>query len=284
MKGVKTFAQRILGPSLKALARRKVKRLRNSDVPQALVKALSGWLDGSLSDEEAAWVDRIESLRTRLNSADVPAHCASCLDKGDLDAANEHTAGLSLSEIADICRTASRPPFWSLLLFKVIREFKPVHCIELGTCLGISGAYQGAALVLNRQGRLVTVEGEPSRASLAKMNFQLLGLDNISVVMGRFEQVLDEALAEDHPVDYAFIDGHHDEQATIAYFETIRRFVSERSIFVFDDIRWSDGMRRAWQYIQAAPEVKISLDLRAMGVCILDRGIPRQPSSSIPLV
>jgi len=43
--------------------------------------------------------------------------------------------------VGKTCKIASKPYFWSLLLFKLIREFKPSNTIELGTCLGISGAY-----------------------------------------------------------------------------------------------------------------------------------------------
>jgi hypothetical protein len=283
MGQIKTLPKRILKSGLKALARRKVGRLHKSGVPQFLVTALSTWLDGSLSDEEAAWIDKIESLRRRLSSADVPSNSGLRPVDPRWDGGNGCASGLSPSEIADICRRASRPPFWSLLLFRIIREFKPVHCLELGTCLGISGAYQAGALALNRSGSLVTLEGEPALVSLAEAHFRFLGLGNISVVTGKFEQTLDSVLAENSPVDYAFIDGHHDEHATIAYFEKIRRFASHKSIFVFDDIRWSGGMQRAWQYVGAAPNVKISLDLRVMGICVLDQKIPRQPVYNIPL-
>ena len=33
------------------------------------------------------------------------------------------------------------------------------------------------------------------------------------------------------------------------------------SIFVFDDIYWSDGMQQAWKEICKHPEVTLSLDL-----------------------
>ena len=52
------------------------------------------------------------------------------------------------------------------------------------------------------------------------------------------------------------IDGHHDEQATIAYFEKFIPYLSKNSIIVFDDISWSDGMRRAWNTIEKNEMVK----------------------------
>ena len=71
-----------------------------------------------------------------------------------------------------IQKKGSKHYFWSLLLFKLIREFKPLNSVELGTCLGISGAYQAAAQKLNKSGRLITLEGAKSLASLAEKNLQ----------------------------------------------------------------------------------------------------------------
>ena len=88
--------------------------------------------------------------------------------------------------IGDACKT-SKSHFWSFLLFKLIREFKPSTCLELGTALGISACYQAAALKLNQAGNLTTLEGADSLALIAKQHFQALGLDNVRVVIGRFQ-------------------------------------------------------------------------------------------------
>jgi hypothetical protein len=40
---------------------------------------------------------------------------------------------------------------------------------------------------------------------------------------------------------------------------------------VFDDIRWSDGMARAWSAIEADPRVEQTWDLGSMGICLLGR-------------
>jgi hypothetical protein len=47
-------------------------------------------------------------------------------------------------------------------------------------------------------------------------------------------------------------------------------------MIVFDDIRWSDGMLKAWKKIMADPGVKISMDLFCMGIVVLNTNIPKQ--------
>lgn len=167
--------------------------------------------------------------------------------------------------ISDICKISSKNHAWCMFIFHLVRKFRPERCIEMGTCLGISGAYIGSALRLNGQGRLITLEGSPGRADIARENYRRLGLDNITVRTGDFSTTLPMALNDAAPVDLVFVDGHHDGDATVKYFEIIRPHLSPRNVVIFDDITWSEGMRRAWRKIQSETG---GLDLGPVGVCI----------------
>jgi predicted O-methyltransferase YrrM len=91
---------------------------------------------------------------------------------------------------------------------------------------------------------------------LARENFQALGLENVTVVSGKFQDTLYRALNEHHPIDFAFIDGHHDEKATITYFKQIQLHLRKESVVIFDDISWSKGMRNAWKKIRENDKVR----------------------------
>ena len=200
-----------------------------------------------LTDDERSLVDQIEVLRRRLNSTSATVRI---VDYGAGDAKLERSAdgmrhGMSSQcSVSSACR-ASKRQFWALFLFHLIRHFQPRSCVELGSCVGISAAYQAAALRLNGRGNLITLEGAPALAEIARKNLQELGLDRARVINGRFEDELPRVLANSTPVDYAFIDGHHDEQATIRYFQQFLSHLSPQAIVVFDDLSWSAGMRRA---------------------------------------
>jgi len=154
----------------------------------------------------------------------------------------------------------------------------------MGTAVGISAAYQAAALKLNGYGTLVTLEGATSLADIAKKNFQHLGLDTVEVIVGRFQDTLPGVLTDRQPVDYAFIDGHHDEQATLAYFEQILPFLAETSLLVFDDIAWSEGMKRAWKTIAQDRRVGVAVDLGpGLGLCVIDTSVTKRRYFRIPL-
>jgi predicted O-methyltransferase YrrM len=260
-------------------ARPELTRLAHLEHPAArpLADALTAALAGRLTPEERRVVDGVEALRARLEHVD---DLLTLVDFGSGSAGTDRsdTSGRTIERsVSEICRTTSKPPRWALLLFQIVRHLRPERCLELGTSLGISAAYQAAALELNGSGRITTLEGAEPVAALAAANLDELGLDRTDVVVGRFQDTLDGVL-ELGPIDYAFVDGHHDRDATIRYFEHIAERAGADAVLAFDDIAWSEGMQEAWRTIREDGRVAFAIDLRSVGVCALGRspGTPTQ--------
>ena len=255
---------------------------RPNEVSRTLAKAVIEALHNKLTPEERTWVEKIESLRKELNlsTAEIimPDYGAGAGDQEENAEIKSSQRNVKTRIVGQMCLTASKPYLWTMFLFKLIRKFSPNVCLELGTCMGISACYQAAALKLNSRGKMITLEGAQSLAEIAQKNFRDLGFDNISLVIGRFQDTLNDVLKEHGPIDYAFIDGHHEEKATIAYFEQILPFLSERAVLIFDDISWSEGMKRAWNTIEGNENIALSIDLTNMGVCILEKGNMKKQS------
>ena len=288
MKYLRNFFKSMLRIVLRIRAQGTLSRLRSGDEVSRLIgDAIQESMQNDIAVDEKKWIDQIELFRKELiySSAKI-----SFMDYGaggsslDLTDKEMDKGRIITRTVGDICISASKPYFWSLLLFKLIRKFKPSSCLELGTCLGVSAFFQSAALKLNGKGKLITLEGAESLASLAEEHFQVLDLDNVKVVVGRFQDTLSTVLETYKPIDYAFIDGHHDEKATLLYFEQIKPFLSERALLIFDDISWSEGMKKAWKTIEADEMVKISVNLRQIGICVIDHRIDGKQLSSIPMV
>lgn len=253
--------------SLKMLTEDQNPMVRN--IGQSLIETVNG----NFSPEEKDVFRKIEMFRSNLLSS---KDNINILDYGagrsvDQRTGEEMFQGVTVSKsISTICRTASKPAPWAQVLYKIISCTKVKKCLELGTCFGISGLYQASALKLNGFGVLKTMEGSTEIAEIAKRNFSSLGLNNISLVVGRFQDNLDDLLKEKN-FDYAFIDGHHDKDATINYFDKIYQSFASQGIFIFDDINWSDGMEMAWETIKADKRINVSIDLGAIGVCVIDK-------------
>jgi predicted O-methyltransferase YrrM len=239
-------------------------------VSTAVARAISATLNEDASTEERRWAERIEELREALATSTDEL---TLIDFGAVSpelnpSQAEMEQGVDVQRtVGEICRSASKPPRWAFLLFKLVRELQPASCVELGTSLGISTAYQAAALELNGQGRLVSLEGAEPVAALAKKHLEGLGLNRAEIVVGRFQDTLGGVLQERNPVDYAFVDGHHDRDATLDYFERLVPALGEEAVLVFDDIAWSSGMKDAWAQIRDDPRVSLAVDLFKVGVC-----------------
>ena len=89
---------------------------------------------------------------------------------------------------------------------------------------------------------------------------EFLGLN-----VGKFSDTLAPTIDAMKPVEFMFIDGHHDRDATLHYLEQSRPFLAKRNIVVFDDIDWSDGMREAWASIKGSTT---AFALGNVGVCL----------------
>jgi predicted O-methyltransferase YrrM len=211
------------------------------------------------SSQEKSAIADIESIRREMLDSDKEV---AIVDHG---AGSRHHAVLRLP-VSALCRR-SKSPLHARFLLDLIRVLKPRNGIELGTNLGISAAYIATAMRLNGFGTLATIEGDPTLSGIAASNFRRLGLDNCSLVTGRFEESLTQTLAQLSSVDFAFIDGHHDEVATVAYFNEIRQRASAQAVVLLDDIRWSAGMLKAWSHVSQGRDY---IDLGKMGLVFLD--------------
>ncbi len=248
-----------------------VVEMRASDQP--FVRLMADVLDEVIAEriapDEHAHVAAIEARRAELEACEDEI---TYLDFGAATKYAEQTAeemyqGVERSRsLGAMCRRSSKPYRGALMLMKLVRRIQPETCLELGSGLGFTAAYQAAALKLNGKGHLVTLEGPASIAAVARATIADLGHGRVSVQVGRWQDTLDAVLSAHRPFDVAFIDGHHDRDASIGYFEAILPALSDGAVFILDDIRWSQGMLEAWTEISAHPRVNAAIDLVDTGI------------------
>ncbi len=166
-------------------------------------------------------------------------------------------------KISDIVRSASKSPRWGRLLYKLIRRFGYRNIIDLGTSFGLTTAYEAMAA---SEGTVTSFEGCPETASVARCNFEQLGISNVHLVTGNIDETLPALLAETGGVDMVFFDANHRYEPTMRYFRWCLANKHENSCFVFDDIYLTAGMKKAWQEIKDHEEVSVTLDFFFVGV------------------
>jgi predicted O-methyltransferase YrrM len=166
-------------------------------------------------------------------------------------------------KIASIARSSLKPKKYSQLIFRIIHYYKPQSVIELGTSLGITTSYLAFA---NPAAKVITMEGAPGVAAVARKNFNRLHLSNIKVVEGNFDETLVSVTGGLSTIDFAFIDGNHRKAPTLNYFNQFVNLSTPSSILIFDDIHWSAEMEEAWDAIIQHPSVKLTIDLFFIGI------------------
>lgn len=215
--------------------------------------------------------DGIEKIRTQLLSNH------STIEIQDFGAGSR-VAKTNTRKVSDVAKGSLKPAKYSQLLFRMIDYYGPAQIMELGTSLGITTAYLASA---NTNAKVTTFEGSATIAQIARQNHGSLGLANISLLEGNFDDQLPKWLAHNKKVDFAFIDGNHAYMPTIAYFEALLDVVEDHSILVFDDIHWSREMEAAWAQISAHPRVTLSIDLFFIGIVFFRKEFAQKQQVSI---
>jgi len=166
--------------------------------------------------------------------------------------------------ISAIAKSSLKPKKYSQLLFRIVHYYKPLSIVEIGTSLGITTSYLSSA---NPNAKVITMEGAPEVAAIAKNNFQTLVLSNIKVKEGNFDVTLPLTINNElSTLDLAFIDGNHRKEPTLNYFYQLLSKSTQSGIFIFDDIHWSEEMEDAWNVIKQHPSVTLTLDLFFIGI------------------
>ena len=176
----------------------------------------------------------------------------------------------SQRKVRDIARSSLKSPKLAQLLFRMVQYYQPLNIVELGTSLGVTSAYLASG---NRKATLFTCEGSSEIASIADTGFKQLGLKNIELVEGDFNETLPGLLQKMGRVDFAFVDGNHRYAPTINYFNALLAHSTNNTILIFDDIHWSVEMEAAWKAIQQDPAVTLTIDLFFIGIVCLNNDI-----------
>ena len=152
------------------------------------------------------------------------------------------------------------------LLLRICEYFQPTSVLELGTSVGLATVAMSLGSPFSK---IATIEGCEETALVAAKFFQKYFLTNISLHQESFEDYFRKNSEE--KFDLVFIDGNHDKENTLAYFNQFLFQKKNDSLFIFDDIYWSKQMTAAWQEIKAHPEVTVSIDTYQWGLVFFRR-------------
>lgn len=233
---------------------------------ERVAQGFNAYVQNNLSHQESQAIEAIEFRRKTLSTDQTPlgSHTVA------------HSAGKSSMSFS-----------WGNILFHLVKSWQPEIILEIGTCIGISSAYVDAALHANNKGELISLERCDALVPFVNQNWKVLGVKHAQVRGGDITQLLNEVIDERHIIDMVFDDENHHEQPTLDKFEQLLPHLVLPTLYVFDDIQWSDGMKRAWNRIKQHKHVAVSIALGnpslRFGVCIIDPTIKEKQDITIKL-
>lgn len=182
---------------------------------------------------------------------------------------NDHGTGKSRErKVSDIAHKSLKSKKEAQMLFRLACSMQPQNILELGTCLGVTTLY----LSFSRpSAQIYTIEGCPNIARIAQQNFKNAKASNIKSIVGNINTQLPKVLSSIDELEMVFFDANHTKEATLNYFYQCLEKVNNNTIFIFDDIYWSEEMTQAWQEIYNNQAVTYSIDLFSMGIVFFNK-------------
>jgi predicted O-methyltransferase YrrM len=176
-------------------------------------------------------------------------------------------------QIAQIAKTAGISPKRAQLLYRITNYFQPDTILEIGTSLGLATS---ALSLGNPKASIVTLEGCPETASIAKNQLQKINCNNINLIETEFNIHLSSLKLKTLNFKLIFFDGNHSKKATLKYFELLLPTITNETVWIFDDIHWSKEMEEAWEMIIKHPKVTVSIDTFQWGLVFFRYEQPKQ--------
>ncbi len=173
-------------------------------------------------------------------------------------------------KVSEVVKNAGMKKKRQKLLFRLAKYFKSETVLELGTSLGLGTV---ALSLSNEFSAINTVEGCPNTLSKAQEYFEKFNLHNIQIHQELFSDFLENTSTQ---FDLIFIDGDHNGERTLGYFNSLLKKVHNDSVIIFDDIYWSKDMTVAWQKIITNENVTVSIDTFQWGLVFFRKEQPKQ--------
>lgn len=176
-------------------------------------------------------------------------------------------------KVAEITKYCTIKKKYGKLLYRLAAYYKPDTILELGSSLGLSATYLALG---NPNAKVVTIEGCYETAQIAQDTFTLAGANNVTIVNGKFDEVLPLTFFDLQTLGIVYFDGNHTKNATKNYFEKCIPYINNNSLFIFDDIHWSEEMEEVWDEIKKNKNVTLTVDLFQLGIVFFHNELTKQ--------
>lgn len=240
---------------------RSVAEMLNQGLPPELSLPLKFLFGGPIPESAMHAARRIEQRRAVIRRRDDRYELITVDPTGKVRWLVRSDEGNVTSEqLADAISVNRR---WGMFLHLCSEAIAPRTILEIGSCVGISGAYLASSTT---RPRLLTLEGSPDLADIAGQTLRAV-TGSAAVIQGRFEEILPH-VTNSEIIDLAYVDGHHDGIATRNYVGSLIPRLSEGALLILDDIRLYREMWEAWSELRQLEGMRCSVDVGRFGLLV----------------
>ena len=183
------------------------------------------------------------------------------IDQFDLGAGSKIKE--STNTIARVYKKSSSKGTFFNILYQISSHYQPKLVLELGTNLGLGTIALASGI---QSGKVISIEGCKNTLTIAQENISKLNLQNIELIHSSFDKYLDNI--NNLIFDLVYIDGDHKGESLERYLTKLNEFTHDETLFILDDIRWSDDMFLAWNNLSKSTDYHLSMDLFKMGILV----------------
>ena len=181
-------------------------------------------------------------------------------------------------DIAEHIRTQypnvySTPAKYAKLIHRLAIHNKATNIVEFGTNIGLDTIYLATP---NSQSKVITIEEQHGKATIAKNNFEQCELTNITIICDTIESQISKVVSQFDYLDLIYININHQYAQTINCYRQAKTKVRQQSIVIVDRPHLNENIERAWTEIINDTDVSLTIDLLKMGIAIFNNEIPKQ--------
>lgn len=279
-----SFLRHIAGNLYRRLASpfgvRALDQMLRDGLPSQLERPLRFLFTAERSDDMPALEARIEARRAEIANGSSLYQFSYHDSTMGVVRWPESVTGAPRDAISSrrLANQASVPRRWGTFLHLCAEELAARAILEMGACVGISGAYLASAA---SHPRFITIEGSTALAAITEATVAKFS-NHATVIRTSIDNGIHRALTlfadERLSIDIAYLDGHHQEAPTLHYVRTLLPHLLPGALIILDDISLHAGMRRAWHQLSRMDGVLAAVNTGRLGLLVCQGGptVPRQ--------
>ena len=262
-------ANRLHRRCLAPFGRRALEHLLDRGLPPRLAEPLRFLFTDDLPDHARQVRDRVEECRREIAARpEMYGYRYSNTRFGVARWPVEASAAAAGPFVSSrrLTHNASVPARWGLFLHLCAESCAASTILELGSGVGVSGAYLASSRTCRR---FITIEGSHALAEVARTLLHRAS-DRTTMIVDTFDEGLTRACAllaeEQAALDLVYIDGHHDGAATEHYLDRLLPSLARGAVLIFDDISLYSEMWDAWRRLERVPGMAVAVNVGRFGI------------------